>query len=197
MCHRGSYAIVLYAEEEYISVTHVPQSLVCHRGSCARENHVPQRIICHRGLQETEAHVPHRLIFHNVCVIKHIFLRGFRATGIWSTEAHVFQRFVCHRYLCHRGCASQRCVLKDVWATEIHMPQSSVCKDLILMYRNSGEWRLGNRKEKWFVCAQISVPSAALQKQFPDCTFSCSWNTEDPCNNTFYPINLLIDFFFF
>ena len=30
------------------------------------------------------------------------------------------------------------------------------------MYRNSGEWTLGSWMEKWFVCVQISVPSAAM-----------------------------------
>ena len=40
------------------------------------------------------------------------------------------------------------------------------------MYRNSGEWTLGSWMEKRFVCAQISVPSAALQKQLLVCKIS-------------------------
>ena len=44
--------------------------------------------------------------------------------------------------------------------------------DFILVYRNSGEWKLGSWVEKRFVCAQISVPSAALQKQFLVCKIS-------------------------
>ena len=35
--------------------------------------------------------------------------------------------------------------------------------DFILVYRNSGEWTLRSWMEKRFVCAQISVPLAALQ----------------------------------
>ena len=50
------------------------------------------------------------------------------------------------------------------------------------MYRNSGEWRLGSRKEKWLVCAQISVPSAAFEVQKILAAIG------------FFPINLLIDF---
>ena len=37
------------------------------------------------------------------------------------------------------------------------------CKDFILVYRTSGEWRLGSLKGKCFLCVQISV----LQEQFP------------------------------
>ena len=41
------------------------------------------------------------------------------------------------------------------------MVQGSGELDFILVYRNSGEWTLESWMEKRFVCAQISVPSAA------------------------------------
>ena len=44
--------------------------------------------------------------------------------------------------------------------------------DFILVYRNSGEWTLESWMEKRLVCAQISVPSAALQKQLLVCKIS-------------------------
>ena len=44
--------------------------------------------------------------------------------------------------------------------------------DFILVYRNSGEWKMGSWVEKRFVCAQISVPSAVLQKQLLVCKIS-------------------------
>ena len=44
--------------------------------------------------------------------------------------------------------------------------------DFILVYRNSAEWMLRSWMEKRFVCAQISVPSAALQKPLLVCKIS-------------------------
>ena len=44
--------------------------------------------------------------------------------------------------------------------------------DFILVYRNSGEWTVGSWMEKRFVCAQIYVPSAALQRQLLVCKIS-------------------------
>ena len=43
---------------------------------------------------------------------------------------------------------------------------------LQLVYRNSGEWTLGSWMEKRFMCVQIFVPSAALQKQLLVCKIS-------------------------
>ena len=71
----------------------------------------------------------------------------------------------------------------------------------ILLYRNSGEWRLGSRKEKRFMFAQIFVPLAAFKKQYIQLLTNSSSLTvpsaaleKQPCSNSLFP-HLIADRF--